>query len=157
MIILSDLNSMKKLVKQSVDEKKDVLVDIARYLYENPELGSEEFKKKFGMAQSYEELVEKYGKENADYLWEEIGGYSKNYGKLTFIEMGIEPSDSFEKETREEADERGMEFEKVQGDMVLIERLVNGEWEGDDFLVIQPGHRVVARHDERIIDTEPAT
>jgi Protein of unknown function (DUF1638) len=121
------------------------------------QLGGEEFKKKFGMAQSYEELLEKYGKENADYLWEELGGYSKNYGKLTFIEMGIEPSDSFEKETREEAAERGMEFEKVRGDMVLIERLVNGDWEGDDFLVIQPGHRVVARHDERIIDTEPAT
>ena len=44
MIILSDLSSMKKLVKESVDEKKDVLVDIAKYLYENPELGSEEFK-----------------------------------------------------------------------------------------------------------------
>jgi hypothetical protein len=120
------------------------------------QLGSEEFKKKFGMAQSYEELVEKYGRENADYLWEELGGYSKNYGKLTYIEMGVEPDDRFEAETRDEADSRGMEFEKLRGSMILIERLVNGDWEGDDFLVVEPGSRVVARHDGRILDTEPA-
>ena len=101
--------------------------------------------------------VEKYGEENAEYLWEQIGGYSKNYGKLTFIEMGVEPDDSFERATESEAAERGMGYEKVRGDMVLIERLVNGDWEGDDFLVIKPGHRVVARYDERIIETEPAT
>ena len=35
---------MKELVKKTVDEKRDILVDIAKYLYENPELGSEEFK-----------------------------------------------------------------------------------------------------------------
>ncbi len=119
------------------------------------QLGGEEFRKKFGMAQSYEELVEKYGQENADYLWAELGGYSKNYGKLTYIEMGVEPDGRFEREVREEAAKRGMAFEKVQGDMVLIERLVNGDWEGDDFLTIPPGHRVVARYDESIIDTEP--
>ncbi|MCW4050664.1 MAG: M20 family metallopeptidase [Candidatus Bathyarchaeota archaeon] len=41
---MSKLDEIKKIVKESVDEKKPILVDIARYLYENPELGSEEFK-----------------------------------------------------------------------------------------------------------------
>ena len=44
MITLVDLDSLKKIVKETVDEKRSVLEDIARYLYENPELGSEEFK-----------------------------------------------------------------------------------------------------------------
>jgi len=39
-----DLDSLKKIVKKTVDEKRPVIEDIARYLYENPELGSEEFK-----------------------------------------------------------------------------------------------------------------
>jgi amidohydrolase len=43
-IILRDLDSLKKTVKDAVDEKRDILVDIAKFLYENPELGSEEFK-----------------------------------------------------------------------------------------------------------------
>ena len=39
-----DLDSLKKIVQATVNEKRPVLEDIARYLYENPELGSEEFK-----------------------------------------------------------------------------------------------------------------
>ncbi|MBC8463077.1 M20 family metallopeptidase [Candidatus Bathyarchaeota archaeon] len=39
-----DLDSLKKIVQKAVDEKRPVLEDIARFLYENPELGSEEFK-----------------------------------------------------------------------------------------------------------------
>ena len=44
MISMVDLVSLKNIVKAKVDEKRPVLEDIARYLYENPELGSEEFK-----------------------------------------------------------------------------------------------------------------
>ncbi len=41
---MSDLNELKETVKESVDEYRGRLEEIARYLYENPELGSEEFK-----------------------------------------------------------------------------------------------------------------
>ncbi len=44
MITLVDVDSLKKIVRETVDEKRPVLEDVARYLYENPELGSEEFK-----------------------------------------------------------------------------------------------------------------
>ena len=44
MISMVDLDSLKKIVQTTVDEKRPVLEDIARFLYENPELGSEEFK-----------------------------------------------------------------------------------------------------------------
>jgi hypothetical protein len=112
--------------------------------------------RKTGIGLSYEELVAKYGEDNAQYLWEQLGGYTKNYRKLTFIEMGIEPDDRFERLTREEAAARGMEFEKIPGDMSLIERLVNGEWNSDDFLIVPPGHRIVARYDEAIVGIEKA-
>ena len=44
MIALSELNKFKDSVKRTVDEKRPLLVEIAKYLYENPELGSEEYK-----------------------------------------------------------------------------------------------------------------
>lgn len=44
MILMAELNSLKNIVKEIVDEKRPVLEDIAKYLYDNPELGSEEFK-----------------------------------------------------------------------------------------------------------------
>lgn len=109
---------------------------------------------RFGVSMTYEQMVERYGEDNARYLWEQLGGYTKNYGKLTFIEMGIEPDDRFERLTREDASERGMQFEKVQGNLRLIEGLVNGQWNNDDFLIVPPGGRIVARYDESIVSTE---
>jgi len=44
MIALSELKKLKEAVKKTVEEKRPLLVDVARYLYENPELGSEEYK-----------------------------------------------------------------------------------------------------------------
>jgi amidohydrolase len=41
---LSELDSLKLKVRNIVDEKRPLLEGIARYLYENPELGSEEYK-----------------------------------------------------------------------------------------------------------------
>lgn len=39
-----ELVELKNIVKKVVDEKRPILEDISKYLYENPELGSEEFK-----------------------------------------------------------------------------------------------------------------
>jgi len=104
-----------------------------------------------GMDQTYEELVAKYGEDNAQYLWETLCDTLRNYKQLTFIEMGVEPDKRFETQTREEAADRGWAYEKVRGDMSLIERLINGPWD-EDFLVLQPGRRVVSRANDAIID-----
>jgi hypothetical protein len=99
----------------------------------------------------YEDLVEKYGEEDAQYLWREL---AHNYRQYTFIEMGIEPDDRFERETRELAARRGWAYEKLAGDMRLIRALVRGEWNPEDFLVVPPGGRITARYDEKIVDIE---
>ena len=44
LIVMTDVDRRKDMVKKTVDEERPLLEDIARYLYENPELGSEEFK-----------------------------------------------------------------------------------------------------------------
>ena len=99
----------------------------------------------------------KYGEDNARYLYEQLSQYAERYRKYTFIEMGVEPDDRFERYTVEQAAGRGWEYEKVRGDMALIERLVNGPWDDAAFLVVQPGERIVARYDDRIVGTEPET
>ncbi|MCL5745456.1 MAG: DUF1638 domain-containing protein, partial [Acidobacteria bacterium] len=109
-----------------------------------------------GLGMSYAEMVAKYGEENAGFLREQLGSYTLKYSQYTFIEMGLEPNDSFERCTLEAAAERGWKFEKVQGDMTLIQTLVNGPWDEERFLIIQPGRRVVARYDDGIVGTEEA-
>jgi hypothetical protein len=107
-----------------------------------------------GMDSTYEELVEKYGEDNAQFLFEQLCQHTRNYGQFTFIEMGIEPNDSFEKKARADAAQRGWKFEKVQGDMALIQRLVDGPWNDEEFLTVPPGHTLMARYDDKIIHAE---
>lgn len=113
--------------------------------------------KKLGIDQSFEELVARYGEDNAQYLWDELGNLTKHYSQITFIEMGIEPDSSFEGLAREKARARGWKFEKVKGDLGLIQRLVDGAWEDREFLIVPPGWRITAHYNSGIIAAEQAT
>jgi hypothetical protein len=68
--------------------------------------------------------------------------------------MGIEPNDSFQQHAEAKAREQGWKFDLIKGDMSLLQRLVNGEWDQQDFLVVKPGWRVVVRYDDGIIAAE---
>jgi hypothetical protein len=105
----------------------------------------------FGDSMEMDKLVEKYGEENAQYVYEQLHSFEHTYHQYTFIEMGVGPEASYENATREDAACRGWQFEKLKGDLSLMRKLVNGEWD-DDFLVVPPGWHVVATHDERVIE-----
>jgi hypothetical protein len=107
-----------------------------------------------GMDYQYEELVAKYGEENARYLYETLCNHTRHYSQFTFIEMGVEPDDSFEQQTRAQAAERGWKFEKVAGDLTMIQRLVDGPWDDGELLMVPPGHRVVTTYDPSIVAAE---
>jgi len=79
---------------------------------------------------------------------------TRNYKGIAFIEMGIEPDDRFERQARDEAAERGWTFEKVAGDMSLVQRLVDGPWDDEHFLVVPPGKSIAASFDEKIVKIE---
>jgi len=116
------------------------------------ELGQLALGQKLGLKQTYEEMVAKYGEDNARYLWEEFGkNLARHYHQYTFIEMGVEPDGSFEQRSREEAAARGWAFEKLAGDIGMIQRLVNGEWDPKEFLVVPPGQRIGASYDDGVI------
>jgi hypothetical protein len=107
-----------------------------------------------GLALSYDELVAKYGEDNARYLHDQLGDATRNYRSLAFIEMGIEPDDRFERIAREKAAREGWTFEKLPGDLSLLRALVDGPWDADRFLIVPPGHRVAASFDGRIVKME---
>jgi hypothetical protein len=107
-----------------------------------------------GMDSTYEALVARYGEDNARYLYDTLCVQTRHYGQFTFIEMGVEPDDRCERETRASAEERGWRFEKVRGNLRLLEHLVNGPWDAADFLTIPPGQAIVARYDEGIVAAE---
>jgi hypothetical protein len=109
-----------------------------------------------GAGQSLQELIHKYGEENGQYLFDELNSYQRTYRKLTYIATGLEPDESFERQARDEAAAKGWEFEHIDGEISLFERLVSGEWDEDDFLIVPPGWRVSATFNSAILDKEPS-
>jgi len=103
-----------------------------------------------GLDADYEEYVLKYGKDNADYLMEVMGAWQKHYKRAALIDLGVGDISAVAARARSDADRRGWVFEKVAGDMVLLRRLVEGDWQ-DDFLVLQPGQRLAMTYDHAVI------
>ncbi len=112
--------------------------------------------KKLGFLQTFEEMVARYGEDNARFLQEQLGDLTRHYRKFTFIEMGVEPDSRFEELTRQDAKGRGWAFEKVKGDLGMLRRFVNGQWDEKEFLIVPPGFQIVAKYDEGIVDVQPA-
>jgi hypothetical protein len=98
----------------------------------------------------YEQYVEKYGKSNADYLMEVMGAWQQHYQRAVYIDMGVGDGKAVEGEARSQAARRGWNFERVAGDLVLIRRLLWGDWE-TDFLIVQPGQGIKMTHDHNVI------
>lgn len=94
----------------------------------------------------YDQYVEKYGRDNADYLMEVMGAWRENYKRAAYIDMALGDSTETEKQALDEAERRGWTFDKLAGDFILIKRLLLGDWE-DDFLIVQPGESVAMSYD----------
>jgi Protein of unknown function (DUF1638) len=101
------------------------------------------------------EYVEKYGEDNADYLMEVMGAWKAHYERAAFVGMRVvdeSPSMAF---ARDQADRRGWAFESVEGSMVLLRRLIDGDWAGD-MLTLLPGERLAMSYDGDVVKAIPA-
>jgi len=119
--------------------------------YAKPAYGMQGVMGKLGLTESYEEMVEKYGKENAEFLAATLGDWRRNYSRYLYLAMGVCDETALIEAARADAARRGWQFELREGSLELLSRLFNGPWD-DDFLIVPPGKRIVARNDEMILD-----
>jgi len=107
-----------------------------------------------GLEEPLDALIHKYGEDSGRYLYEEMSRYRSRYGKLTFIETGLEPDGDFAAEAAAEAEDQGWRFEQLHGDLAWLRRLVGGEWAEHEFVVANPGQRIAATYDALIVSIQ---
>jgi hypothetical protein len=103
------------------------------------------------MEERYQEYVEKYGEDNAKFLIEQESQWLVNYTRAALIETGIGDIDSYREFTKRTAASHDWEYEEIPGDLSLIHRLMDGDWESDDFLIVKPGQQVAESFNEGIV------
>ena len=106
-----------------------------------------------GLNRTYEEMVAKYGKENADFIHSVVGNWTSNYTNMCYVEMGVCDERPHLEQARADAAGHGWTFDQQKGDWTLLEKLFYRKWD-DDFIILQPGQKLAARNDESALAVE---
>lgn len=110
--------------------------------------------KLLGWDKEYEDLVEKYGEENAQFIWESLHPASHST-ELVYIRVPETESLGYLDKMQTHALEEGKSLRILEGNMRLIKALIHGDWNEEEFLIVPPGSSIKAVYDhEKIITVD---
>jgi len=89
---------------------------------------------------SYEKLVEKYGREYAKEIMEFLNSWQKNYQRAVFIDTGAKKRNKYAEYAQAMANEFEWKYEKLTGNLLLLEKLLTAEETDDEVLIVPPGY-----------------
>lgn len=92
--------------------------------------------------QTLKEYVEKYGDDNAGFLMETEQSWMKEYNWATYIDWGFDGSQKQKQYTKQCAEFMGWGYDELKGDAGLMQRLLDGQWDDREFLIVQPGQKI---------------
>ena len=101
----------------------------------------------------YAALVEQYGEDNARYIWETMHPeeLESEDGQVAYIDIPETAQKSAEQTFRDKIAAEGKTCRYLEGDIRLIRDLILGNWDGEKFLVVEPGQRTTGVYDSREI------
>ena len=101
----------------------------------------------------YLKLVENYGEDNADYIWETMHPKIETHEAAYINIDGFEYSGAREGFARR-MEESGVQLKEMDGDLSFLGRLINGPWDAETFLTVQPGKMITPVYDLYTVFTE---
>jgi hypothetical protein len=103
----------------------------------------------------YEKYRQEYDEDDAEYLMEMESGWMQEYNRATYVDLTVGATDEDVAYTQRCAEWLKWDFDRVQGDPGLLLDLLNGQWDDQRFLVIQPGQTLCMSGDERVLEAVP--
>jgi len=100
------------------------------------------------------EYTGKYGEENARYLMEMEQNWMKEYDNAIYIDWDEFETKDYIKYTKECAEFLGWNYDVVEGSECLLFDMLEGNWDNDRFLVVEPGNRIKPTYLDDIIAEE---
>ncbi len=89
-----------------------------------------------------QEYKQKYGEDNAQYLMEVEQTWIKEYNWATYIDWGLGDCDRYKQYTKRCAEFLNWDYDELKGDPGLMQRMLDGDWSDDEFLVVKPGQKI---------------
>ena len=99
---------------------------------------------------AYAEFVERYGPENAAYIWEQLhppAAQNPDEDRAVFIDLPQTAHLGYAEEFRKKVEAAGKRYERLEGSVRLIEALLGGRWDEGDFLIVPPGQKTAGVYD----------
>ena len=111
------------------------------------------YSQKSGLAKrlARQELIEKYGEENGQYLFAVSSQWEVNYTHGALIRFPFTAGLELEEKVRAICEEKIWSYMEVDGDLRLIRHALAGQWNQEDFLIVEPGGEITACYDDNII------
>ncbi|MCE0496351.1 MAG: DUF1638 domain-containing protein [Methylacidiphilales bacterium] len=103
----------------------------------------------------FEEYKKKFGEDDAEYLMEMEQGWFKQYTTAAYVDLGVGDGEPYKEYTRRCAKWLDWHYDEIKGDSSLFRRFVGGDWNTDEFLIVEPGHQIEATNDEAIVRSVP--
>lgn len=91
---------------------------------------------------NYDRLREQYGSVTADTTFQFLNSWQSNYQRAAFIDTGVKKSPRYESHAKKLATENGWKYEKIHGNLQLIEALLTENVSNDQILVVPPEHTI---------------
>lgn len=102
----------------------------------------------------YQEYLDKYGEDNAQYLMDMDQGWFREYSNAAYVDLGIRDASQYKKYTKDCANWLKWNYDELEGNRQLMTDFVSGSWNREDFLIVEPGQRIIASNDSGVIDVE---
>ncbi len=103
----------------------------------------------------FRQYVEKYGRDNAEYLMQVEHRWYQTYNRATFVDLGVTDVTADLDYTRRCAEWLGWTFDRQRGDPKLLHDLLAGPWDDQRFVLAPPGYTFRLTGDSRIVEAVP--